>query len=86
MATKSNASASTTVPGIRLVPTTGRGTYRAIGRPIERTGLDIPLSELSDEQVAAVKRDPWLVVTDIQITPDDGTDDSSTDSDTTGQQ
>jgi hypothetical protein len=54
-------------PAIRVVPMTGRDTYRAIGRAFARCATDIPLDELTDAEVKKLRSDPHLSATDVEI-------------------
>lgn len=57
---------------IRVVPMTGRDTYRAIGRVFPRRATDIPVSELSPSEIEKLKNDPHLSATDATIEVDEG--------------
>ncbi|HEX7684356.1 MAG TPA: hypothetical protein VF446_12625 [Trinickia sp.] len=62
------------VPGLRIVPMTGRPTYRAIGRVFQQKATDIALADLTKPQIEKLKSDPWLSVSEVQIdqvVPDD---------------
>lgn len=62
------------IAALRVVPTTGRETYRAIGRVFGRKATDIPVADLKKEQIEKLKADPWLSVTEVQVdqtVPDD---------------
>lgn len=59
--------AKTIVKMLRVVPTTGRDTYRAIGRAFGRKATDIPLSELTKPQIESLKSDPWLSVSEVDV-------------------
>lgn len=66
---------------LRIVPMTGRPSYRAIGRVFTQKATDIPVADLSKEQIAKLKSDPWLSVTETQvdtIVPDDAADAAAT--------
>ncbi|RQZ65522.1 hypothetical protein DF052_26530 [Burkholderia glumae] len=55
------------VPALRIVPLTGRPSYRAIGRVFPQKATDIPVADLSAVQIKRLRADPWLSVTDVQI-------------------
>lgn len=62
------------IPALRIVPMTGRPTYRAIGRVFSQKATDVPRADLTDEQIEKLKSDPWLSVSEVQIdkeVPDD---------------
>lgn len=52
---------------LRIVPTTGRDTYRAIGRAFGRKATDVPVADLNKAQIEALKADPWLSVTEVEV-------------------
>lgn len=59
-----------TVPGLRV--TAKADGFRRAGRAWSTSPVDVPLSEFDDDQVAALKEEPGLVVADIDIeAPDD---------------
>ncbi|MGH8782067.1 hypothetical protein [Paraburkholderia sp.] len=67
------------IPALRIVPTTGRDSYRAIGRVFGRKATDIAVADLSKAQIEKLKSDPWLSVSEVQvdeIVPDDAGDDT----------
>jgi len=55
------------IPILRIVPMTGRPSYRAIGRVFGQKATDIALADLTKDQVAKLKADPWLSVTEAQV-------------------
>lgn len=62
------------VPALRIVPMTGRPTYRAIGRVFAQKATDIPVADLTKAQIEKLESDPWLSVSEVQIdqvAPDD---------------
>ncbi|MBO1856844.1 hypothetical protein J4G52_25220 [Burkholderia cenocepacia] len=68
------------IPVLRIVPMTGRPSYRAIGRVFTQKATDIAIADLSKEQIAKLKADPWLSVTETQVdtvVPDETADATS---------
>lgn len=62
------------IPALRIVATTGRPSYRAIGRVFSGKATDIAIADLTKAQIDKLKADPWLSVTDVEVekvVPDD---------------
>lgn len=59
------------IPALRIVPLTGHESYRAIGRAFSRAATDLPVDSLTKEEISALKSDPWLSVTDVEIDADE---------------
>ncbi|MEX3629861.1 MAG: hypothetical protein VB138_10685 [Burkholderia sp.] len=61
---------------LRVVPMTGRESYRSCGRAFPRHATDIPLSELTKHEIEKLKKDPNLSATDVtlkvEVPVDDG--------------
>lgn len=56
-----------TVPGLRI--TAKRDGFRRAGRAWSAAATDVPARELTKEQIASLKSEPMLLVTDIEIAP-----------------
>ncbi len=66
MARSSKAkTAPETVPGIRVIGP--EGGFRRAGRLFTPDGTDIPLDQLSKAQITAIRAEPRLIVTNIEI-------------------
>jgi hypothetical protein len=85
MATKSPATnsdaaadqAAAPTPGIPALVVSSRspmGSFRRAGREWTRESITLPLSELTDDQVKALRNEPMLVVSDTVIAPATATD------------
>lgn len=60
---KAKAKAAASVPGLRV--TGPKQGFRRAGRSFGAEPVDIPLAELSDEEIAALEEEPNLVTTRI---------------------
>ncbi len=54
-----------TVPGIRVIGP--KGGFRRAGHVFGPGETDIPLDSMSEQQIAAIRSEPRLIVTDIEI-------------------
>ncbi|WP_208508377.1 hypothetical protein [Variovorax paradoxus] len=63
--TKAPASPAKTVKGLRIVARAEN--FRRAGRAFGREAVEIPLSELSDKQIKALRDERELLVVDCEI-------------------
>jgi hypothetical protein len=54
-------------PGLRV--SSRPATFRRAGLVFTREAQDVPLSELTKEQIKAIREEPLLAVADIEIEP-----------------
>lgn len=54
-----------TVKGLRV--TAKAGGFRRAGRAWPGTAVDVPLTDLSKDQIALIRAEPMLVVEDVDI-------------------
>ncbi len=59
------AAAPKKVPGIRVVAKADG--FRRAGRAWSKAGTDLPLADLKKAEIAALRAEPRLTVTDIEI-------------------
>lgn len=68
MATKNPKAAGPATKGLRIVARSDKG-FRRCGRAFGPEGTTLPLSELTEDEVATLKDEAQLVVVEVDIEP-----------------
>lgn len=66
-APKTDTKKPATIPAIRVRSCSPMNTLRRAGEEFSRDARTIPLAELTDDQVARIRKEPLLVVEDVEI-------------------
>ena len=67
MATQPKQAAKASIKAIRVRSCSPQGTFRRGGEAFEREARTIPLKDLKKEQIEAIRKEPMLVVEDVEI-------------------
>ncbi|UDF33758.1 UNVERIFIED_ORG: hypothetical protein LHJ69_14170 [Shinella sp. XGS7] len=66
------AKSTKTVPGLRVRSCSPQGVFRRAGFAFPREGIELPLSNLSKDQIKAIREEPMLLVEAIEIKAEPG--------------